>query len=501
MDSDIEQQKKQLENELKQLKAEIDRKLKEDRIEIYNIGKVHHKQVDFHSDPHRIKGLFGGNRTGKTVAGAVEAVCHAIGYSRFRPLEPSSGWVVSLTNDVQRDVAQKEILKWLPKKDIKDILVRHGRKDDPENAILDKIVLRNGYTIGFKTCEQGREAFQGTSLGWIWMDEEPPEDIYKECMMRLVDTRGDIWITMTPLKGLTWVYNVIYLNENMNKNVKYWFMEWEDNPWLSPDEIVDLVSTMSPEELEARKSGRFTSLCGFAFPELREEIHVREPIQEIPSWYRKYVTLDYGLDATAALWIYVDEQGFARVYREYYKSNLIISEAAYAIKKHTPANEKITEYLAPPDLWNRRQDTGKSAADIFWDNGINLTKTSNDREDGWMNVKEWVKSVELRDEQTGNMYKTARLTIDKGSAPNLWRCLGKIQKDDKNPNDVAKQPHEVTHLPDSIRCFCVNFAQSSVAPKVDKKGWYTEDELEDMGYNKYQIKQYLESGVKPWRTS
>jgi ABC-type nitrate/sulfonate/bicarbonate transport system ATPase subunit len=93
--------------------------MKENRLEIYNTGdKVHKKQIEFHKNNKRIKAVFGGNRTGKTVSGAVEAVCHALGYSRFRNMKPSSGWVVSLSGDVQRKVAQAEILRWLPKKEI-----------------------------------------------------------------------------------------------------------------------------------------------------------------------------------------------------------------------------------------------------------------------------------------------------------------------------------------------------------------------------------------------
>ncbi|MGE5631392.1 MAG: phage terminase large subunit [Caulobacteraceae bacterium] len=494
-----ELQIKQLEYDLKNLKHEIDRKLKEERLEVYNVGKVHKKQVEFHRDPHRVKALFGGNRTGKTVAGAVEAVCHALGYSRFRKLEPSSGWVVSKDGDNQRKVTQAEILKWLPKNEIlpNGIIVRHGRKDDLEGSLIEEIRLKNGQFIGFKTWEQGRESFQGASLGWVWFDEECPEDVFKECRMRIMDQRGDMWFTMTPLRGITWMYNYAVLNEKGNKNIADpWFMEWEDNPFLPKEEIAQMEADMEEEEREARQYGRFTSLCGFAFPELRKEIHIRKPLSKIPSWYKKFVTIDYGLDATAVLWIYVDNSGMARVYRAFKKSNLIVSEAAEAIKKHT--HERIYDYLAPPDLWMRRNDTGKSAADIFFEHGVLLNKTSNDREAGWMNVHEWLKPIELRDEQTGEMYKTAMLTFDEGIDPELWGNLVKIQKDDKNPNDVATQPHNITHYPDSLRCFCINFPIKSIEPSTQLSGYYEEEELKDLGLNSYQRKKYMKKMPRPW---
>jgi phage terminase large subunit-like protein len=443
-----------LQRQIEKNQAEIKRKLKEERLETYNVGeKIHKKQIAFHSSDKRIKAFFGGNRVGKTVAGAVEAVCHALGYSRFRELKPSSGWVVSLSGDVQKEVAQKEILKWLPKKEISNIIVRHGRKDDLEGSLIEKIVLKNGKFIGFKTCEQGRESFQGASLGWIWFDEESPLDIYQECQMRLIDQKGDMWFTMTPLKGLTWIYSLVYLNERNDPDIEYWTAEWEDNPWLSKDEIEKLIATMPEEEREARQFGRFTSLCGFAFPELRKDIHIK-PVQVAPEWYKKYVSIDYGFDSLAAIWYRVDNYGHARVYRALRKKNLIISDAARELLKYT-GTERIDAYYAPPDLWNRRQDTGKSAAMIFYENGIQLLKTSNDREQGWLNVHEWLRPYETRDEQTGEVYKTANLTFDEGLDPDLWKHLTTIQKSERNPNDVATQPHEITHYPDSLRCFCI----------------------------------------------
>lgn len=455
-------------NEIQELQEIIDKRVKENRLEIYNVGdKIHKKQIAFHQSDKRIKAFFGGNRVGKTVAGAVEAVCHALGYSRFRKIEPSSGWVVSLSGDVQKEVAQKEILKWLPKKEISNIIVRHGRKDDLEGSLIEKIVLKNGKYIGFKTCEQGRESFQGASLGWVWFDEEPPLDVYQECRMRILDTKGDMWFTMTPLKGLTWIYNLIYLNERNDPNVDYWMAEWEDNPWLSSDEIKELESTMTEEEREARQFGRFTSLCGFAFPELKKEIHIK-PIEAVPSWYKRYVSIDYGFDSLAVLWYWVDNFGYARIYRALRKKNLIISDAAKEILKFT-GSERIESFYAPPDLWNRRQDTGKSAAMIFYEHGVPLIKVSNNREQGWLNVHEWFKPLEKQDEQTGEKYKTARLTIDEGLDPDLWKHLTTIQKSEKNINDVATVPHEITHYPDAVRYFCASRMVASPEPEQIKR--------------------------------
>lgn len=125
-----------------------------------------------------------------------------------------SGWVVSLSNQVQRDVAQSKILHYLDKRWIKEIVMRDGRKNSPENGVIDYILIENIFggvsKIGFRSCDQGREKFQGASLDFVWFDEEPPQDIYMECRMRVVDKKGLLFGTMTPLKGLTWVYETIF---------------------------------------------------------------------------------------------------------------------------------------------------------------------------------------------------------------------------------------------------------------------------------------------------
>ena len=203
----------------------------------YNKGKkVHKKQILFHKTQKRNRWVFGGNRSGKTECGAVEVVYLALGIHPYRKNKPTDGWVVSLSRQVQRDVAQQKILHYLPPSSIEKVVMVAGTQDSLESGVIDFILVRSecGGTsrIGFKSCDQGREKFQGTSLDYVWFDEEPPKEIYDECRMRVLDRRGQIFGTMTPLKGLTWVYNTIYLNENNDAEVWCEQIEWSDNPFL-----------------------------------------------------------------------------------------------------------------------------------------------------------------------------------------------------------------------------------------------------------------------------
>ena len=115
---------------LYKLHIEKERRKDGKKLENYNRGDIiHKKQLEFHKDSSRVRWIFGGNRTGKTVAGAVEAVWYARGNHPYKNIgKPTNGWVVSLTSEVQRDVAQKEILRWINPQWIDSIYVRKGEK-------------------------------------------------------------------------------------------------------------------------------------------------------------------------------------------------------------------------------------------------------------------------------------------------------------------------------------------------------------------------------------
>jgi phage terminase large subunit len=208
--------------------------------------------------------------------------------------------------------------------------------------------------------------------------------------------------------------------------------------------IEDLAKT-DPERYKVVGMGDYGIPGGSYFDEFRTDIHIVEPFI-IPDYWRRYIALDYGLDMLAAYWVAVDNNQKAYVYKELYQDGLIISNAAKRIKE-VSGNDKIYQRLAPPDLWNRRQETGKSAADLFRENGVILVKANNNRVQGWYNLKEWLKPYE--DEQG---ILTASLVIFKNCV-NLIRCLPQLQRDEKDPNDVATEPHELTHGPDAIRYF------------------------------------------------
>ncbi len=164
---------------------------------------------------------------------------------------------------------------------IEDIVMQSGKKASAQYGIIDYILIKNVFggtsKISFKSCDQGREKFQGASLDFVWFDEEPPKDIYDECRMRVVDRKGELWGTMTPLKGLTWVYDEIYLNSSQDEEIWHEHVEWADNPFLDSEEVKNLSKCMDEESLSSRRYGRFSEAEGIVYKEFNPSIHVIEP--------------------------------------------------------------------------------------------------------------------------------------------------------------------------------------------------------------------------------
>lgn len=224
-----------------------------------------------------------------------------------------------------------------------------------------------------------------------------------------------------------------------------------DNPYLTKEQRADIeeLKYTNKDQYSMLAEGKFIKGHGAYFPEFEKHIHVIEPYI-VPKDHRIYRVLDYGLDKLACYWVDVDSQNKLKCYKELWKSDLIISDAAKKILEMTTEDEKIYKTIAPPDLWNRRQDTGKSAAQIFNENGIFLSKADNSLEQGCFDLKEWLKPYETKDEQTGKKIMTSDLQITT-NCPELIRSIQGVVKDEKNPNIYSKEPHIYSHSCDAIR--------------------------------------------------
>jgi phage terminase large subunit-like protein len=164
---------------------------------------------------HRERFFSAANRAGKSITGAYELACHLTGlYPDWWPGKkfdhPIEAWACGDTSQTTRDIVQKELLGppgsegtgMIAMHLIENIRKKAGVPDAVESFKVKHI--SGGYSyVGFKSYDQGRRSFQGTAKHFIWCDEEVPADVYGECVVRTMTTRGLIIVTATPLKGLT----------------------------------------------------------------------------------------------------------------------------------------------------------------------------------------------------------------------------------------------------------------------------------------------------------
>ncbi len=387
---------------LKKITEKISESPKMFKLAGYNLTTVHKKQMEFHKCQKRNRWVFGGNRTGKTECGAVEAVWFARGIHPYRKITSATkGWVVSLTQEVQRDVAQEKLLSYLPEEWIDKVVMRKGREDSPESGVIDFIQVKNVFgtvsTIGFKSCDQGRQRFQGTSQDWIWFDEEPPKDIYDECRMRVLDTCGNMWGTMTPLMGLTWVHDEIYLNENRDPECWYTTVSWKDNPFLNKKEVEMLQKLLPESERESREHGRFMSHSGLVYGEFDENINVIDPFDIPPEW-QETLSIDPGLvNPLSCHWYARDGDGNVYVVAEHYFSGKDavwhcekILEKCRELDWKTGFMGKVEALMDSASL-QHTLSSDKSVAQLFYENGISVnTKVNKNVWTGIQKVKQYL---------------------------------------------------------------------------------------------------------------
>jgi len=163
--------------------------------------------------------MISANRVGKSQTGAYEVSYHLTGDypdwwvgRRFR--EPVSGWCAGDTSKTVRDIIQLELLGktgeygtgMIPGKYLVKTTPKHGLPDAVDTVYVKHFTdgVQDGVSeCGLKSYDQRREAFQGTAKHFIWLDEEPDEGIYVECLLRTMTTDGLIMCTFTPLMGVS----------------------------------------------------------------------------------------------------------------------------------------------------------------------------------------------------------------------------------------------------------------------------------------------------------
>ena len=336
----------------------------------------------------------------------------------------------------------------------------------------------NGSTIrlGYLDSDRDLLQYQGQEYDIIAIDEatqfsEYHFQVLKACLRGANDFPKRMYLTCNPGGvGHVWVKRLFvdkkYMNNEKVEEHRFIPATVFDNKVLleSDPGYVDMLNSLSGNIRAAWRDGNWDMLAGQYFAEFDRSVHVTAPFI-IPDHWKKYRTIDYGLDCLACLWIAIDERGDYYIYREYAESDKVISDGASDILRLT-SGEKIDYTTAPDDLWQRSQETAKHKAEIFAENGLPLFKASRTREAGWLAVKELLKVYGEGED------RSTRLHIF-NTCGQLIEHLPALQRDAKRPSDCMTEPHDITHLPDALRYFCLQYTSPSKVydGRSDEQKW------------------------------
>jgi len=208
----------------------------------------------------RVFGLFAGNKTGKTTAGAIRFCETLLG----RPLwdiakrsvtaqVPSRGACFASDYDTHRETTMPTMRSWLPKGTIK---IEHKNSA----GYVTDIVLENGSVISFRTYDQGSDKAEGKDWVIVWCDEPPPRDVYVAIFRGLVVLNGKMLITATLLSE-TWLYD-----EAAEKPfVRLFEGSIHENLWINEGAKLDFLNSLTEDERSVRELGKPASLTGLVY--------------------------------------------------------------------------------------------------------------------------------------------------------------------------------------------------------------------------------------------
>jgi len=280
---------------------------------------------------HTIVAAISANRTGKSVAGSFITTCHATGiypswWNGKRYHKPLMIWVGGDTSLTCRDIIQYKLLGdigdfgsgMIPKDKIVECKTRRNIPDAIE-TIRVKHVSGGVSTIVIKTYEQGRAAWQGTEVDFIWIDEECPKEVYREALIRLMTTKGSILLTFTPLSGLTDLVVDLLDNDQFSDAefpVYVAKISWWDVPHLDAKAIAQMLAA-TPENMRAARSlGDPTVGDGLIYPLPPDQVTCDD--FKIPKYYPRAYGMDVGWNATAAIFGAWDrDNDIIYIYSEY----------------------------------------------------------------------------------------------------------------------------------------------------------------------------------------
>lgn len=359
---------------------------------------VKHNQFFAAGATHRERLMLAANRVGKTEGvGGYEMSLHLTGlyppwWTGRRFSKPIKAWGAGDTGKTVREIIQFKLLGPYHDKGTglipRDLLVKTTPKQGIPEAV-DTIYVKHASggvsEISLKSYDQKRISFQGTEIDVIWLDEEPPLDIYTECLVRTMTNKGMLMLTFTPLQGMSETVMAFLPGgqiQEITSGGKFVVMAtWDDAPHLGEDEKKELWNSIPPFQRDARSKGVPQLGSGAIYP-VPESDFVVDDFKIPDHWLRAY-GMDVGWNRTAVPWgAYDKDTDTLYLYSEHYRGQAEPSIHAEAIK----ARGAWIPGVIDPAARGRSQRDGHQLLQDYVDLGLDVEIAFNGVESGLYEV-------------------------------------------------------------------------------------------------------------------
>lgn len=385
------------------------------------------KQAEFHEKGamFRERLLRAGNQIGKTYAGAAETAYHLTGlypadWKGRRFNRSVTAWVAGEGALLTREGPQRLLCG---KPGVEGAI---GTGLIPKHCFVDKPSMSRGVTdafdtiqvqhhdkdgkpdgismLSFKSYDQGRTKFQTATLDFVWCDEEPPDDIYSEVLARITNVPdGFVFITFTPLKGMSTVVSRFLQEEGMDRSDTV--MTLWDVPGQTQENVDRIMRGYPSWQREARTMGVPMRGAGRVFMYPDEAIE-ENPIRDIPSAWRKLWGIDFGINHPfgAVLILHDLDADVIHVHKAVRLPNQLPLQHVAAMRP-IAANVRV----AWPQDGTARRDDGKPLSSHYQAFGLLMLPTCATWPDGSISTEAGINEISQRIET--NRFKVSSLLM------------------------------------------------------------------------------------------
>jgi PBSX family phage terminase large subunit len=198
---------------------------------------------------------------------------------------------------------------------------------------------------------------RGTNVGWVWIDEsrDISKDAYTILMGNLIDTRGKMIMTTTPMGKKHWLFSEFMSKVGVDPQyAALTGVTTYDNNNLSPEEVKAFEESVGPELARQEVYGEFIDLGDLVLPMFDRGMHTVKWDGSLAGG-KLFCGIDFGYSHDfVCVWI-LEKEDYYHVIAEYVAKYKTADIHAMRLKSH-PLSPYVTAYYCDPNMLQPRME-------------------------------------------------------------------------------------------------------------------------------------------------